>query len=337
MDTRCKSCGAPLDYDVITCDVICHHCGFRAKYLDNDNKVKDNHKECIYCGGKFIEKNPSFVTLKCSYCGQKTMYDERIAEFKDFFILPYKFTKEMARSHLLSNIPIYRNRKFIKDLLNDKADSIYIPFHAYSGEISGDFYWYCKEDIQEEDGTDSEGNTKYRTVTRTWYETTSAYKEFRNTPVDASTIRLDSFEISKRNEKRLTFDSINLDLVDEKYFLMSKYLYFENRNFTDTFHDFKDYATDILINKSRPAHADELISYNLYYDYNKFKQEKINVLIPFYYFESEEHNYYCWLNASNGEVRYKAPISVAFVLTMVLLGIIVIGLIVLVIVFLTKY
>lgn len=336
MDTRCKSCGAPLDYDVVTCDVICHYCGFRAKYLDNENKVKDNRKECIYCGGKFIEQNPLFVTLKCEYCGQKTMYDKRIAEFKKFFILPYKFTKEMARNHLLKNIPIYRNRRFIKDLLNDKVDSIYIPFHAYSGEISGDFYWYCEEEVEEEDGTDSEGKTVYKTVTKSWYETTYADEEFKNTPVDASTIRLDSFDLSKRNEKRLTFNSTNLDIVDEKYFLLSKYLYFEDRNFTDTFHDFKEYASNILINQSRPAHGEELINYNLYYDYNKFKKDKINVLIPFYYFDSENSKYYCWLNASNGKVRYKAPISVAFVLTMVLLGIIVIVLTVFVIVFLNR-
>lgn len=321
MDTRCKNCGAPLMFDTNTYNVFCKACGSSFFDLDKKSKLKATEKECVFCGGQFQENNPSIITLKCPYCSQKTIKDYRVYEYKGFVILPFKYYYDQAKAILLKKIPITRNKKYIKQMLEDASESMYVPFHAYNLEIEGVFTWQCSKTEEEEDGVDSEGNKKYKSVTKYWTETRTAVYDFKNTPVVSTTLKQEPFELTKRTYKKLTFQNEDLEYLEPKYFLMSKYSYRSDRPDKDTFSDFIDYAYEKLKDMSTPSDADYVISYYLNYNYLLVTKDRYEVLIPFYFYQDErDQDYYCYVNAYNGEVKYKCPVNLVFVFIMILLG-----------------
>ena len=337
MDTRCKNCGAPLYFDTKTHNVFCKSCGSTFFNLNEKSKLKESEKECVFCGGKYNDINPLIVTQKCPFCNQKTIINRRVNEFRGFLVLPYNYYYNEAKEILLKKIPPYRNKKYVKKMLEEDSKSLYVPFHSYNLYIEGTFTWQCSKTEQVEDGKDSEGNTKYKTVTETWVETHTADYDFNNASIVSSNTLPKAFELTKRTYKKLTFKNEDLENLEHKYFLMSKYLFPSDRSDRDTFQDFIDYAFDFLKDMSSPANADYLISYHLSYNPLLVYKDRYEVLIPFYWYRNKkEQKYYCYVNAFNGEVKYKCPLNVLFILFLVFLGIIVTGLIIFLFVYLIQ-
>lgn len=326
MDTRCKNCGAPLFFNTRNYDVFCKSCDSTFHTLNEKSEIKTSEKECVYCGAQFQgNENDTVITQKCPFCKQKSIIDRRVSEYRGFVILPYKYYYDEAKTILLKKIPITRNKKYIKRILEDASESIYVPFHAYNLYIQGTFTWECSETEEVEDGVDSKGNKKYKTVTHRWTETITVSNDFKNASTVSTTIRQDAFKLNKRSYKKLTFKKEDLELHESKYFLMSKYAYQSNRSDNDTFQDFIDYAYYVLKDKSRPAHGDYVRDYSLNYNPFLVNRNRYEVLIPFYFYQDpKESKYYCYVNANNGEVKYKCPLNLIFILSMIFLGIIVI-------------
>ena len=155
VNINCKSCGAPLEFDIIRQDYHCGHCGsrlemseaikqkegFKKIHADKlQNKVKDYKLFSAYCDGCgatiVFEENEALT--KCAFCGKSLVRKDYLVS-KDLpeVVIPFAITEKEARQCLKDwcdkNSSKTEARKLSKCI--DDLKGFYLPYELVFGPV----------------------------------------------------------------------------------------------------------------------------------------------------------------------------------------------------------
>ncbi len=154
---KCPNCNGALEFNPLTEQLECSHCGngYSIQQIENDspNKGSKNRQKretdkiqskepetmecqiytCTSCGGELMVSDAE-VSTYCAYCGQPTIVFSRISnELKPDNIIPFKISKEQAvegiRERLKKGFFVPRE---IKNFEVEKVRGIYVPYWLYN-------------------------------------------------------------------------------------------------------------------------------------------------------------------------------------------------------------
>ena len=215
--TKCPSCSAKIPFDPKTQKWVCDYCGgtftaeqiksFEAQANTEASEQKQNQAQafdikeeksefkddsstnydfdcytCENCGAQIVADQNTSATF-CVYCGGYSLIKDRLTgKFAPQFIIPFKSTKEDAKSEYLKFI---KSRRFVPNAFKseqniEKITGVYIPFWSYSSDIHA-----IKTGTGVSVQTWTTGNYRYTKTTEYEFER-DVETTFNNVPVDGS-------------------------------------------------------------------------------------------------------------------------------------------------------
>ena len=199
---KCPNCGAPLNYDPEKGTLICSYCGTGVDLGEQkDNRISgfdfedvESHAfqedaedipvfNCVSCGAEILAAREE-VSLTCPYCGNNIILTGKVSgKLRPDALIPFKI-KPADLSNSLKRF--YRDKKLLpKDFFSksqlEKVTGVYVPFWAFSGELSGDLSY------------NAEIRSSYTTETEE-VTTVRDYRLLRNVRVDFKDLLLDASE-----------------------------------------------------------------------------------------------------------------------------------------------
>ena len=143
---KCPSCGAEIEFDPTSQQVVCSYCGcsFNPNELNEEVKVADKVEDsfegqayhCTQCGATLLTFDDTAITF-CSYCGSQAMIEENMMKVNNpDFIIPFKKTKEECIAAYKRKIGKYFFiPSYMKsDVVIEKFRGIYMPYAMYTLE-----------------------------------------------------------------------------------------------------------------------------------------------------------------------------------------------------------
>ena len=168
---NCPGCGAELQYDIRKAKLHCDNCdGYydmkdeAFKYASNDDFMKSFR--CSQCGGE-LYANSNSIAAFCSFCGSSNvMHETSFGRYYPKKIVPFtRPLEECTDSYFGYAKKAWFVPKDYKDGKNALSfRGIYVPYHAYEVNVSGDYVCNAKSDRQTPigDGKIKHHITEYR-------------------------------------------------------------------------------------------------------------------------------------------------------------------------------
>lgn len=144
--SKCTGCGADLQFDPKSQQLLCHSCGNalnvtdHAEILAQENKMDDILEyTCPQCGGSIYTTDSTAATF-CSYCGSSVVLEHSTTDFhKPDGIIPFKISRKKAESIYLARIkkawfaptPLKQDNKL------EKIRGIYMPYKILNYHADG--------------------------------------------------------------------------------------------------------------------------------------------------------------------------------------------------------
>lgn len=210
----CPNCGAPMEFDGVSQQMACKHCGtFKtveemesryeelAKEFDYDNMENQQQEDvvdgefvtgsttgdvkiyrCQGCGAEVLTDEHTAATF-CSFCGRPSLMEDRLTgALLPSGVIPFKIQKQQAEE-------MYRawakKGKLTPSLLSSKSviekmQGIYVPFWLYDYSAEIDMSAKCTRVRRESRGKYDYTHTDHYVVER------ELATDFRKIPADAS-------------------------------------------------------------------------------------------------------------------------------------------------------
>ena len=154
---KCPGCSGNLFYDTSTRQLNCKFCGssynpdvlealdvFSRVEAESDAKTDDPRHEivCSSCGAVVITDENTSSSI-CCFCGSPALAARRLTkEFKPDYILPFKVTKDEARSKFIewASTNKYIPDDFTSEENINKLTGLYVPFWLVDCKCEAEFY-----------------------------------------------------------------------------------------------------------------------------------------------------------------------------------------------------
>ena len=190
---KCLNCNAGLEFNPESQNWDCNYCfsRFTKEALDKVYVVDEpTHEEmpeldsyhCTSCGAELLSDNTTSATF-CVYCKNPTVIRSRFSgKFKPRFVIPFKMTKEKAKSIYSAWIKkrFFAPSEFKHQEEIEKITGIYAPFWLFDCTADG----YIEGDATTVSSWRS-GNYRY-TKTRFFRVSRAGTMKYDNVPCDAS-------------------------------------------------------------------------------------------------------------------------------------------------------
>lgn len=176
---KCRNCGGNVVYDPERGRMHCPYCD---GVDTQEPEAGDGQPVCKNCGAP-LEAGEYGSAVKCAYCGQYTILEDRIRdEYHPRFILPFRIGKKEASVRLQEEFKnrIFAPASFLSEATLSRMEGSYVPFWLY--DMSADCHY---------DGTGTRvrvwrsGDTEY-TETSWFHILRDMEIEFEKIPADAS-------------------------------------------------------------------------------------------------------------------------------------------------------
>ncbi|MCR5660931.1 MAG: hydrogenase maturation nickel metallochaperone HypA [bacterium] len=153
LEVKCGACGAPAEFDIVSQDYHCGHCGEHTSLYESLHKIDDWQKEraasihkemkqakavkmhCGHCGADVTIPEGEAINT-CAFCGAKMVRAEYL-ETDSFpsVIIPFYITKEEAQKRLKDWISKNKFRREAKALSKNitKLEGYYLPYEIVKG------------------------------------------------------------------------------------------------------------------------------------------------------------------------------------------------------------
>ncbi len=176
---KCRNCGGNVVYDPELGRMRCPYCDGADT---QEREAGDGQPVCKNCGAP-LEAGEFASAVKCAYCGQYMILDERIRDaYLPRFILPFRIGKKEASERLQGEFKnrIFAPDSFLSEATLSRMEGSYVPFWLY--DMSADCH---------SEGTGTRvrvwrsGNTEY-TETSWFHVLRDMEVQFEKVPADAS-------------------------------------------------------------------------------------------------------------------------------------------------------
>lgn len=334
---KCPSCGANMAFDPTVNQLRCDYCG-TVKDVVRDTNVQERDFadlsahvfgsadqvktiSCSNCGATEILQKDA-VALKCPFCDSPLVVDsEELNLVKPDSLVPFAFDGESAKQRCSQWLKKrFFAPKSFKNIFNLKIpQGVYYPIWTFDASTSTDYDGRLGKTYTTT-RTDSKGNTRTETHVR-WFNVHGT----RHDAFDDIVVNASKHVDDKTMEKLQPFPK-------DKYVVYSnEYLagYFANLYTVDPFNAFKTAEE-----KMRASIRQRIISsynadregyLNLFVSYisKSFK----SMLVPIYMTSTKykEKWYSQYINGATGKIVGKYPKSVGKILSVVLLGLGIVG------------
>ncbi len=153
LEVKCGACGAPAEFDIVSQDYHCGHCGEHTSLYESLHKIDDWQKEraasihkemkqakavkmhCGHCGADVTIPEGEAINA-CAFCGAQMVRAEYL-ETDSFpsVIIPFYITKEEAQSRLKNWMSKNKGRRECKVLSENiaKLEGYYLPYNIVKG------------------------------------------------------------------------------------------------------------------------------------------------------------------------------------------------------------
>lgn len=328
----CKNCGAKLTFEPGTLNLKCQYCG-----VENEIKIDEEARAEAIKENDYLtalenlsdDQIEEVHTVKCNCCGAQTTFDSNvISAFCDFcgspIAIDQKSTSKMIKPKaILPFVVQERNsheefKKWIKGMWfapsalkrfanEQKISGVYLPYWTYDANTVTDYTGRRGEDYTvEEKYTDSQGQTKTHSVTKTnWYRA-------------SGTVRNSFDDIFVVGSKTLPYKYLealkpwNLnDLVpyDEKFltgFKTETYSVDIKEGFQDAQQKMQD-TIDESIKDDIGGDRQEIATKNIKYNDITYKHILLPVWMSTYRFNGKAYRF--MINGQSGRVTGERPYS----------------------------
>jgi len=328
---KCKTCGAPIEFDPVSQNLRCSHCGSEEK-VDFDYIVEERNFEelfncttwqndvkviqCQNCGAKdVLSKNE--ISSSCPFCGSPSVLEsDELAGIKPDTAIPFRVKKESAIEKSLKWLKsrFFAPSQFKKDVKINSVKGCYLPVWTFD----------CDTAISYEGRLGKHYTETYVVNGKTMTRTKVRY-----------------FNVSGRFDK--SYDDIYIrgsHTVDQKYmqriqpYDMTTYVKYEDKllagfeanHYTVEPLDAWSQAEELIRCDSQNriiSHygADEVVYLNiqLIHKSKSFKYLLLPVYISATNYKNKLYNQY--INGATGKITGKAPVSPLKVTITALIGV----------------
>ncbi|NNE67065.1 MAG: hypothetical protein HKN33_10915 [Pyrinomonadaceae bacterium] len=326
----CSSCGADMVFDPGFGKLLCPYCDSSKTIATNLADIVEQDLEsfmapgkedlqplakdalqitCDSCGATVTFIPPTTAT-SCDFCAAKLVAQPKAADplVAPEGVLPFSFeSREAAKALRTWTTTRWFAPGALKTMArHDKAESIYVPYWTFDSDTNTEYTGQRGEDYQEtEHYTDSEGNRKTRTQTRTnWYQTAGRVsRHFDDTPVPATVSVLPDYL------ERLQWDFGSLASYDPGYLSGHKAQTYQV-SLEEGFERFREIAESIIRGDVRSdigGDRQRIGSMDTSYSNLTFKHILVPVYAGAYKFNSK--TYQVIVNGRTGEVYGERPYS----------------------------
>lgn len=167
---KCPACGAPLEFDALSQNFVCHYCGsaFEKRELDQrftEDELTDTESfteeekkmakkrgeeweqknvlySCPSCGAGIFSENENAVSLHCHYCNSPVILAGKLSgQFRPDKLIPFVKTREQAEEAFKT----WSGKRFFvpKDFKSKRVlmemKGIYVPFWLADCCVDGTF------------------------------------------------------------------------------------------------------------------------------------------------------------------------------------------------------
>ncbi len=336
---KCDNCGANLTFDPKTQELKCAHCGsyksfekcsvakeifiengfVEAENADTDSSIY----RCDNCGAVVVLSAQEVATF-CPYCNTSHIVKtEDISGLKPSAVYPYTIVKDEAvdKAKKWAKKRLFAPSSFKKSLTVDKVHGVYEPAYTFDS-----FTYSTYEGRIGKRHTRTVGSGKNRR-TETYIVWRSISGTFNRVFDDVFINASDDYE-QKTLDKIMPFSYENIKGYSKEYLsgFMAKH---HDKNIYDAWGDAKNVMDRQLRREILSQYSHDVVSYlNVATEHEKVTYKY--VLLPVYQlnFKYARKNYSVFVNGETAKITGKTPVSFLRVLTAILLGIAVVGLLV---------
>lgn len=156
LNAQCKTCGAPLGYDILKQSYACKACGYNADFEEerarwqNWRSMQDQQRKaagtapeskcrCPGCGAVVLIPEGE-ASQSCDFCQSKLIREEFV-ESEDYpeMVIPFVLTKEEALQRMLKFVEDRKDKKLSSQVQSSlkKFDGYYLPYEFVRGPLHG--------------------------------------------------------------------------------------------------------------------------------------------------------------------------------------------------------
>ncbi len=343
-EITCKNCAAKLEFEPGTTSLKCPYCGTVNEIKIDQDKLREALKEIDYY--KFITDSSNIEVpkteetfIKCTSCGAETSIDSKVISAEcPFCGTPLVKDKSQMKSLITPSAlaPFKVKQKEAIDAFNkwmkklwflpsktkeyakpDKLQGIYTPYWTYDASTVTSYSGQRGDDYQvNETYTDSNGETKNRTVTKTRWTSVSG------------TVYLNFDDILIVGSKSLPQKQVNAlkpwhlnELIpyDRKFLSGFKSEGYE-RDVKQGFESAKSIMEPDIASKIRKdigGDKQRINSKHIQYNNVTFKHVLLPIWVSSYRFKDKVYRFV--VNGQTGKVKGQRPVSVMKIVLLVLI------------------
>ena len=322
---KCSGCGATMDYDIVSGNLKCGHCGTTQQIEADDHierrqmtdiiiKERDKWTEssvfrCDGCGAKEVLDKKE-ISKRCPFCDSPNVVGtEELPGIKPDSVIPFQITMDAATERFR----MWLKRKWLVPRIFKTADirerlnAIYCSTWSFAATTENRYSGTLGRRVQTSYQTrNSQGQmvTRYRTQIR-WFRVSGQMREVYTDYIVQSGDKISAIMFSKIKP----FD-LKLIKVYRQEYLSGIIAEHYTRNLELCFGDFSNYIRQDLRRKIMRKHnADCVQSLDIKTNYTdrKFNYILLPIYIANYVYNKRNFNFY--VNGASGVVVGKYPKS----------------------------